>query len=302
MGQKIHPTGFRLSVSRNWSSRWYASNRDFAGMLAEDIKVREYLKKKLKNASVSRVLIERPAKNARITIYSARPGVVIGKKGEDIENLKRELGKQLGVPVAVNIEEVRKPEIDAQLIADSITQQLEKRIMFRRAMKRAMQNAMRLGAQGIKIMSAGRLNGIEIARTEWYREGRVPLHTLRADIDYGTSEAKTTYGVIGVKVWVYKGDTLGRNDLPAVETPRPEEERRPRGPRRDGRPGDRPGSDRRGPRAGARGPMGGNVAPADGSDKPAEATGAQPGADSKPAVKRVRKAAPAAAADGSKTE
>jgi small subunit ribosomal protein S3 len=210
--------------------------------------------------------------------------------------------------VAVNIEEVRKPEIDAQLIADSITQQLEKRIMFRRAMKRAMQNAMRLGAQGIKIMSAGRLNGIEIARTEWYREGRVPLHTLRADIDYGTSEAKTTYGVIGVKVWVYKGDTLGRNDLPAVETPRPDEERRPRGPRRDGRPGgDRPGSDRRGPgpRAGARGPIGGNTAPADGSDKPAEATGAAPaapGADSKPAVKRVRKAAPAAAADGAKTE
>jgi small subunit ribosomal protein S3 len=308
MGQKIHPTGFRLAVSRNWSSRWYASNRDFAGMLAEDIKVREYLKKKLKNASVSRVLIERPAKNARITIYSARPGVVIGKKGEDIENLKRELGKQLGVPVAVNIEEVRKPEIDAQLIADSITQQLEKRIMFRRAMKRAMQNAMRLGAQGIKIMSAGRLNGIEIARTEWYREGRVPLHTLRADIDYGTSEAKTTYGVIGVKVWVYKGDTLGRNDLPAVETPRPDDERRPRGPRRDGRPGsDRPGSDRRGPgpRAGARGPIGGNTAPADGSDKPAEATGGAPGApgaDSKPAVKRVRKAAPAAAADGAKTE
>lgn len=307
MRQKIHPTGFRLAVSRNWSSRWYASNKDFAGMLAEDIKVREYLKKKLKNASVSRVLIERPAKNARITIYSARPGVVIGKKGEDIENLKRELGKQLGVPVAVNIEEVRKPEIDAKLIADSITQQLEKRIMFRRAMKRAMQNAMRLGAQGIKIMSAGRLNGIEIARTEWYREGRVPLHTLRADIDYGTSEAKTTYGVIGVKVWVYKGDTLGRNDLPAVETPRPDDERRPRGPRRDGRPGgDRPGSDRRGPgpRAGARGPMGGNHAPADGSDKPAEATGGAPslGADSKPAVKRVRKAAPAAAADGAKTE
>jgi small subunit ribosomal protein S3 len=310
MGQKIHPTGFRLAVTRNWSSRWYASNKDFAGMLAEDIKVREYLKKKLKNASVSRVMIERPAKNARITIYSARPGVVIGKKGEDIENLKRELSRQLGVPVAVNIEEVRKPEIDAKLIADSITQQLEKRIMFRRAMKRAMQNAMRLGAQGIKIMSSGRLNGIEIARCEWYREGRVPLHTLRADIDYGTSEAKTTYGVIGVKVWVYKGDTLGRNDLPAVETPRPDDERRPRGPRRDGRPGgDRPGSDRRGlssgPRAGARGPIGGNTAPADGSDKPAEATGgapAAPGADSKPAVKRVRKAAPAAAADGAKTE
>jgi small subunit ribosomal protein S3 len=191
----------------------------------------------------------------------------------------------------VNIEEVRKPEVDAQLIADSITQQLEKRIMFRRAMKRAMQNAMRLGAQGIKIMSAGRLNGIEIARTEWYREGRVPLHTLRADIDYGFSEAKTTYGVIGVKVWVYKGDTLGRNDAPAVETPRPDDERRPRGPRRDARPGDRPGGDRR-PAAPRRTTAGaGNVAPPDGADKPAEAT---PGADApKPAVKRVRKAAPA---------
>ena len=288
MGQKIHPTGFRLSVSRNWASRWYASNRDFAGMLAEDIKVREYLKAKLKNAAVSRILIERPAKNARITIYSARPGVVIGKKGEDIETLKKELATRLGVPVAVNIEEVRKPEIDAKLIADSITQQLEKRILFRRAMKRAMQNAMRLGAQGIKIMSSGRLNGIEIARTEWYREGRVPLHTLRADIDYGTSEAKTTYGIIGVKVWVYKGDTLGRNDAPvAADTPRPEEERRPRGPRRDGRPG----GDRAGAGRGGRRPTGSNAAPADGSDKPAGA-----GAD---AVKRVRKAdAPATAADG----
>ena len=294
MGQKIHPTGFRLSVSRNWSSRWYASNRDFAGMLAEDIKVREYLKAKLKNASVSRILIERPAKNARITIFSARPGVVIGKKGEDIENLKRELGKMLNVPVAVNIEEVRKPEIDAKLIADSITQQLEKRIMFRRAMKRAMQNAMRLGALGIKIMSSGRLNGIEIARCEWYREGRVPLHTLRADIDYGTSEAKTTYGVIGVKVWVYKGDTLGRNDLPAAVEPRNDEERRPRGPRRDDRGGARPSGDRR-PAPGARRPAGANAAPADGSDKPAEALGANANPS---AVKRVRKAAPAAAADG----
>ncbi|MDR7097374.1 30S ribosomal protein S3 [Hydrogenophaga laconesensis] len=288
MGQKINPTGFRLAVSRNWASRWYASNRDFAGMLAEDIKVREYLKGKLKNAAVSRVVIERPAKNARITIFSARPGVVIGKKGEDIEKLKKELAAKLGVPVAVNIEEVRKPEIDAKLIADSITQQLEKRIMFRRAMKRAMQNAMRLGAQGIKIMSSGRLNGIEIARCEWYREGRVPLHTLRADIDYGTSEAKTTYGVIGVKVWVYKGDTLGRNDAPVVAEPRVEEERRPRGPRRE-----RPA----GPaaRAAVRRP-GANAAPADGSDKPAEATGTE----TKPAVKRVRKdAAPAsAAADG----
>ena len=297
MGQKIHPTGFRLSVSRNWASRWYANDRDFSGMLAEDIKVREYLKKRLKNASVSRVLIERPAKSARITIFSARPGVVIGKKGEDIENLKRELDKQLGVPVAVNIEEVRKPEIDAKLIADSITQQLEKRIMFRRAMKRAMQNAMRLGAQGIKIMSSGRLNGIEIARCEWYREGRVPLHTLRADIDYGFSEAKTTYGVIGVKVWVYKGDTLGRNDLPVAETPRPDDERRPRGPRRDGdrRPtGDRPPA--RTPRRVAA--SAGNVAPADGSDKPAEALGAEA---PKPAAKRVARktAAPDAAEAGS---
>ncbi len=292
MGQKINPTGFRLSISRNWASRWYANDRDFAGMLAEDIKVREYLKAKLKNASVSRVLIERPAKNARITIFSARPGVVIGKKGEDIENLKRELSRQLGVPVAVNIEEVRKPEIDAKLIADSITQQLEKRIMFRRAMKRAMQNAMRLGALGIKIMSSGRLNGIEIARCEWYREGRVPLHTLRADIDYGTSEAKTTYGIIGVKVWVYKGDTLGRTDLPVVE-PRADEERRPRGPRRDDR-GARPGSDRPAPRGVRRPPLGGNMAPADGSDKPAEALSADA---NKPVVKRVRKIAAPVATD-----
>jgi len=229
MGQKIHPTGFRLQVTRNWASRWYASNKNFATMLAEDLKVREYLKVRLKSAAVSRILIERPAKNARITIYSARPGVVIGKKGEDIENLKAELTRRLGVPVAVNIEEVRKPEIDAQLIADSITQQLEKRIMFRRAMKRAMQNAMRLGAQGIKIMSSGRLNGIEIARCEWYREGRVPLHTLRADIDYGFSAAKTPYGVIGVKVWVYRGDNLGRADAPGAAKPEAtEEERRPR--------------------------------------------------------------------------
>ena len=279
MGQKINPTGFRLAVSRNWASRWYASNRNFAGMLAEDIKVREYLKKKLKNAAVSRVQIERPAKNARITIFSARPGVVIGRKGEDIERLKKDLSDQLGVPVAVNIEEVRKPEIDAKLIADSITQQLEKRIMFRRAMKRAMQNAMRMGAQGIKIMSSGRLNGIEIARTEWYREGRVPLHTLRADVDYGFSEAATTYGIIGVKVWVYKGDTLGRGDAPVVAEPRQEEERKPRGPRRD--------CARRGTTRRAAG------APDDGSDKPAEAT-----TEAKPAVKRVRKAAPAAAADG----
>lgn len=254
MGQKINPTGFRLAVSRNWASRWYASNRDFSKMLLEDVQVRDYLKKKLKNASVGRVLIERPAKNARVTIYSARPGVVIGKKGEDIELLKRDLQKLVGVPVHVNIEEVRKPEIDAQLIADNIAQQLERRIMFRRAMKRAMQNAMRMGAQGIKIMSSGRLNGIEIARTEWYREGRVPLHTLRADIDYATSEASTTYGIIGIKVWVYKGDTLGRGaTAPVVEE---KEERRPRRPA--GKPGPRrarraDGADAQGKQDGASG-------------------------------------------------
>ncbi len=216
MGQKIHPTGFRLAVTRDWSSRWYANDRNFSGMLLEDLSVRDYLKQKLSHAAVSRVIIERPAKNARITIYSARPGVVIGKKGEDIESLKSALQKMLHVPVHVNIEEVRKPELDAQLIADSISQQLQKRIMFRRAMKRAITNAMRLGAQGIKIMSAGRLNGIEIARTEWYREGRVPLHTLRAGIQYGVSEAKTTYGVIGIKVWVYQGEVLGKNEQPVT--------------------------------------------------------------------------------------
>jgi len=206
MGQKIHPTGFRLAVTKNWSSRWYANSTNFASMLNEDLEVREFLKKKLANASVSRVVIERPAKNAKITIHTARPGVVIGKKGEDIELLKKDLQGILNVPVHVNIEEVRKPEIDAQIIADSIAAQLEKRVMFRRAMKRAMQNCMRLGAQGIKIMSSGRLNGIEIARTEWYREGRVPLHTLRENIDYGFSEAHTVYGKIGVKCWICKKD------------------------------------------------------------------------------------------------
>ena len=222
MGQKIHPTGFRLAVQRNWSSKWYANSKAFSGMLQEDIKVRDYLKQKLAHAAVSRIVIERPAKNAKITIFSARPGVVIGKKGEDIESLKAQLQRLLKVPVHINIEEVRKPELDAQLIADSIAQQLQKRIMFRRAMKRAITNAMRLGAQGIKIMSAGRLNGIEIARTEWYREGRVPLHTLRADIDYGTSEAKTTYGVIGIKVWVFKGEVLTRHEPPNASQAAPE--------------------------------------------------------------------------------
>jgi small subunit ribosomal protein S3 len=240
MGQKIHPTGFRLAVTRNWASRWYAGNSNFATMLNEDLQVRAYLKKKLKNASVGRVVIERPAKNARITIFSSRPGVVIGKKGEDIEVLKSALTKMMGVPVHVNIEEIRKPETDAQLIADSIAQQLEKRIMFRRAMKRAMQNAMRLGAQGIKIMSSGRLNGIEIARQEWYREGRVPLHTLRADIDYGFGEAETTYGIIGIKVWVYKGDRLASGEAPVIDVPSDDDKKR-RGPRRDdGKPSSRP--------------------------------------------------------------
>jgi small subunit ribosomal protein S3 len=225
MGQKIHPTGFRLAVNRNWTSKWFATGRSFAPTLKEDIKVREYLKKKLGHASVGKITIERPAKNARITIHSARPGVVIGKKGEDIETLRSDLRRMMGGEVG----EIRKPEIDAQLISDSIAQQLEKRIMFRRAMKRAMQNAMRLGAQGIKIMCAGRLNGIEIARTEWYREGRVPLHTLRADIDYGFSEARTTYGVIGIKVWVFKGEVLAHNAEPAAApAPAPEAPKRPR--------------------------------------------------------------------------
>ena len=232
MGQKIHPTGFRLAVTRDWSSRWYANSKNFAGMLIEDVQVRDYLKKKLKHASVGRVLIERPAKNARVTIFSARPGVVIGKKGEEIDHLRAALQKIMGVPVHVSIEEIRKPELDAQLIADSITQQLEKRIMFRRAMKRAMQNAMRLGAQGIKIMSSGRLNGAEIARREWYREGRVPLHTLRADIDYATSEALTTYGLIGVKVWVFKGEIMNRGEQSATVSDAPSADEMARKPRR----------------------------------------------------------------------
>lgn len=225
MGQKINPTGFRLSVLKNWSSKWYADSKNFSEMLQDDIKVRDYLKKKLAHAAVSNIQIERPARNAKITICSARPGVVIGKKGEDIESLKQQLQKLMGVPVHLNIEEVRKPEIDAQLIAESIAAQLEKRIMFRRAMKRAMQSAMRLGAQGIKIMSSGRLNGIEIARREWYREGRVPLHTLRANIDYGTAEAKTTYGVIGIKVWVFKGETSGMPEQTAAVNQIPQDKK-----------------------------------------------------------------------------
>ena len=221
MGQKIHPTGFRLAVTKDWSSKWFAKSNEFSTVLKQDIDVRDYLRKRLANASVGRVVIERPAKSARITIHSARPGVVIGKKGEDIEVLKRDLQNLLGLPVHVNIEEIRKPELDAQIIADNIASQLEKRVMFRRAMKRSMQNAMRAGAKGIKIMSSGRLNGIDIARSEWYREGRVPLHTLRADVDYATSEALTTYGIIGIKVWVYKGEA---GSQPQV-TAKPEEKK-----------------------------------------------------------------------------
>ena len=208
MGQKVHPVGIRLGIVKDWTSKWFADSKDFANTLNQDLKVRDFIKKQLKHASVSRVQIERPANNARITIHTARPGIVIGKKGEDVERLRRDVTKMMGAPATINIEEIRKPELDATLVAENVAQQLERRIMFRRAMKRAVQNAMRLGAQGIKIRVAGRLNGADIARAEWYHEGRVPLHTLRADIDYGTVEASTTYGVIGVKVWLFKGEVF----------------------------------------------------------------------------------------------
>ena len=214
MGQKVHPTGIRLGIVKDWTSKWYADTGNYADFLNVDLQVRDFLRKKLANASVSRIQIERPAKNARITIHTARPGIVIGKKGEDIETLRGQVSTMMGVPVHINIEEVRKPELDAYLVAESVAQQLERRIMFRRAMKRAVTNTMRLGAQGIRINVAGRLNGAEIARTEWYREGRVPLHTLRADIDYGFAEASTTYGIIGIKVWIFKGEVF---DLHAEE-------------------------------------------------------------------------------------
>jgi len=208
MGQKVHPTGIRLGIIKDWTSRWYANSKDYAGYLHKDLQVREFLKKKLGHASVSRIQINRPANNAHITVFTARPGLVIGKKGEDIDVLRREVSAMMGVPVQMTVEEIRKPELDAQLVAEGVAQQLEKRIMFRRAMKRAVTNTLRLGAGGIKISVSGRLNGAEIARTEWYREGRVPLHTFRADIDYGFAEARTTYGVIGVKVWIFKGEVL----------------------------------------------------------------------------------------------
>ena len=209
MGQKVHPTGIRLGIVKKHASTWYASNRHYADRLYSDLSVREYIEKQLANASVSRVDIERPADTVKVTIYTARPGIVIGKKGEDVEKLRAEVVRRVGVPVHINIEEIRKPDLDAKLVASSVANQLERRVMFRRAMKRAVQNAIRQGAEGIKIRVSGRLGGAEIARSEWYREGRVPLHTLRADIDYATASAATTYGVIGVKVWIFKGEILG---------------------------------------------------------------------------------------------
>ncbi|QCI22945.1 30S ribosomal protein S3 [Buchnera aphidicola] len=224
MGQKVHPNGMRLGIIKKWNSVWFANTKDFADHLDSDYKVRQFLIQKLDKASVSRIIIERPAKSIRVTIYTARPGIVIGKKGEDVEKLRVAIAKITGVPVQINISEIRKPELDAKLVSDSITSQLERRVMFRRAMKRSVQNAMRQGAKGIKVEVSGRLGGAEIARREWYREGRVPLHTLRANIDYSISEAHTTYGVIGVKVWIFKGEILGgmetieKLEKPSVQT------------------------------------------------------------------------------------
>ena len=212
MGQKVHPYGIRLGIVKDWTSTWFADTKDYAEYLNLDLEVRKFLRKKLSHASVSRIQIERPANNARLIIHTARPGIVIGKKGEDIESLRKEVSNLMGVSAHISVEEIRKPELDAYLVAESVSQQLERRIMFRRAMKRAVSNTMRLGAEGIKINVAGRLNGAEIARSEWYREGRVPLHTLRADIDYGFSEASTTYGVIGVKVWIFKGEIVQKTE------------------------------------------------------------------------------------------
>jgi small subunit ribosomal protein S3 len=216
MGQKVHPVGFRLGIVKDWNSTWYADRREFADYLNNDLAVRKFLRKRLAHASVSRIQVNRLANSARIVVHTARPGIVIGKKGEDIEALRREVGALVGAPVNINVEEIRKPELDAYLVAESVANQLERRIMFRRAMRRAVTNAMRLGALGIKINVAGRLNGAEIARSEWYREGRVPLHTLRADIDYGFAEANTTYGVIGIKVWIFKGEIFEQpTEVPA---------------------------------------------------------------------------------------
>ncbi|PCI22096.1 MAG: 30S ribosomal protein S3 [Piscirickettsiaceae bacterium] len=218
MGQKVHPTGIRLGIVKDWNSRWYADTKAYPEMLRQDLLVRAFLKKKLMNASVSRIQINRPASNAQITIHTARPGIVIGKKGGDVDSLRAEASKIMGVPVQINVEEIRKPELDALLVAESVAQQLEKRIMFRRAMKRAVTNTMRLGAQGIKIKVSGRLNGADIARNEWYHEGRVPLHTLRADIDYGFTEALTTYGILGIKVWIFKGEVFEDKAMPVINS------------------------------------------------------------------------------------
>ena len=245
MGQKINPVGFRLGINRTWDSRWFAGDRDYARLLHQDLKLREYLKGRLSGAGVSRIIIERPHKKCRVTIYAARPGVVIGKKGADIEKLRKDIAAMTEGEVHLNIVEVRKPETDAQLIAENIAQQLERRVAFRRAMKRSIQSAMRLGAKGIRMNVSGRLGGAEIARMEWYREGRVPLHTLRADIDYGFYEAKTTYGIIGIKVWVFKGEVLEHDPMaqdkrwaqeasgPSSNEGRERGPRGDRGPRRD---------------------------------------------------------------------
>jgi len=220
MGQKVHPIGIRLGIVKDWTSTWYAGSNKYAEYLNMDLEIREFIKKRLEQASVSRIQISRPASNAVITIHTARPGIVIGKKGEDIDSLRKEVSARMGIPVSINIEEIRKPELDAYLVAESVAQQLERRIMFRRAMKRAVSNSMRIGAEGVKIKVAGRLNGAEIARSEWYREGRVPLHTLRADIDFGTAEANTTYGLIGVKVWIFKGEIYGKGEEAEADTPK----------------------------------------------------------------------------------
>lgn len=212
MGQKVHPIGIRLGIVKEHNSLWYASPKNYADYLVTDLKVRDHLFGRLKNASVSRIKIERPADNVRITIFTARPGIVIGKKGEDVERLRKDVAQMMGVPVAINIEEIRKPDVDARLVADNIAGQIERRVMFRRAMKRAVQNALKAGAEGIRVQLSGRLGGAEIARTEWYREGRVPLHTLRADIDYASVRAETTYGTIGIKVWIFRGEVLGGMD------------------------------------------------------------------------------------------
>lgn len=234
MGQKVHPNGIRLGIVKPWNSTWYANTKEFADNLDSDFKVRQFLIKELAKASVSRIVIERPAKSIRVTIHTARPGVVIGKKGEDVEKLRNYVSKLAGVPAQINIAEVRKPELDGQLVADSISSQLERRVMFRRAMKRAVQNAMRLGAKGIKVEVSGRLGGAEIARSEWYREGRVPLHTFRADIDYATSEASTTYGIIGVKVWIFKGEVLGGLPTTQEQAPAAQPKKKGRNAKREG--------------------------------------------------------------------